>query len=323
MFVGICLALAANALWALAFLVPYVTGALPGADFVVLRYTCYAALAGILILTLECQQIRLGGRHVLKALALGAIGYAFSFLCTFYAVKLTGGVLAALLIGLVPVIFPIASNLREKTMPWPPLLVAAGAILLGLIVLQLDNLRDLAGVGNGWATVLGVACSLLAMASWGIFVLNNEVSGPTGLSSALEGKLWVAWIGVGSFAGSLIILLPFLLLGQSRLSDLTAVAVQDWRPFALAAFMGLFSTWASTWLWREALRRLSPALATQLAASETLFAVAYALLYERTMPGMGVIGGTVLIVGGVMLTSATPFLVRRLSQKQAIAVRSG
>ncbi len=323
MFFGICLALAANALWALGFLVPYVTGTVPGADFVFLRYSCYGAVAGILILTLAHQKTRLGCRHILKAVGLGAIGYALSFLCTFFAVKLIGGVLAALLIGLVPVIFPIGANFRERTIPWPPLLVAAGAILLGLIVLQADNLRGLADVGNGWTTTLGVVCALLAMASWGVFVLNNEVSGPTGLLPVQEGRLWVAWIGVGSLAGSFVILLPFLLLGQSRLSDLPALAAQDWRPFALAAFMGLFSTWASTWLWREALRRLSPAMATQLAASETLFAVAYALVYERTMPGIGVVGGTVLIVGGVMLTSATPFLVERLRQKRAALIRSG
>ncbi len=323
MFVGISLALVANALWALAFLVPYVAGALPGADFVFLRYACYAALAGILILIMERQEIRLGHRHVLKAMGLGATGYAFSFLCTFFAVKLAGGVLSALLIGLVPVIFPICSNLREKTMPWTPLLAATGAILLGLVVLQTDHLRNLASVENGKTTALGVACALLAMASWGIFVLNNKASEPTGLSHVQESRLWVAWIGVGSFVGSFATLLPFLLLGQSRLADLPAVVAQDWRPFALAAFMGLFSTWASTWLWHEALRRLSPALATQLAASETLFAVTYALVYERSVPSTGVIGGTVLIVGGVMLTSATPFLIERLRQKRAAPTRSG
>lgn len=322
--VGLWLALAANALWALAFLAPYVTGALPAVDFVFLRYTFYGALAATLILRLRYSGIGLGRQHVLRAMALGATGYAFSSLCTYFAVKLAGGVLAALLIGLVPVVFPIGANLRRKTVPWPPLLTAGSAILLGLVVLQAANLRGLANPDDIGGAVLGVTAALLGMVSWGFFVLNNKVRGQTGLSPAQEGSLWVAWIGVGGFAGSAMILLPFLLLGQSRLPDLLSLTVQDWRPLALAAFMGLFSTWASTWLWHEALRRLSPALAAQLAATETLFAVAYALAYQRSVPDGGVVTGTALIMGGVMLTSATPYLIeRRRSRRMASEPKLG
>ena len=55
-----------------------------------------------------------------------------------------------------------------------------------------------------------------------------------------------------------------------------------------------------------------------LAASETLFAVAYALFYERTVPSVGVATGAVLIMGGIMLTSAIPFMVGRLRSRRAV-----
>nr|WP_275447195.1 EamA family transporter [Roseomonas mucosa] len=165
---------------------------------------------------------------------------------------------------------------------------------------------------------MGTLCGLGAMLSWGFFVLNNKAGNVTGLSPSQENRLWVAWIGVGSFLGSAIILLPFLATGQSQIPDLFAVAQHNWRPIALAAFMGLFSTWAATWLWREGVRHLTPALTAQLAASETLFAVAYALFYERTVPSVGVATGAVLIMGGIMLTSAIPFMVGRLRSRRAV-----
>ncbi len=318
MSLGVCLALAANALWALAFLAPYVSGALHGADFVFLRFSFYGGLAAVLILQMQREGAELHFRHAIKAMTLGAVGYAFSFLCTYFAVELAGGVLAALLIGLVPVVFSIGANLHEKALPWPPLLIAAGAILLGLVVLQADNLRSLAATEGGWRTWLGTLCGLGAMLSWGFFVLNNKAGNVTGLSPSQENRLWVAWIGVGSFLGSAIILLPFLATGQSQIPNLFAVAQHDWRPIALAAFMSLFSTWAATWLWREGVRHLTPALTAQLAASETLFAVAYALFYERTVPSVGVATGAVLIMGGIMLTSAIPFMVGRLRSRRAV-----
>ncbi|MBS5905041.1 hypothetical protein [Roseomonas mucosa] len=108
------MALAANALWALAFLAPYVSGALHGADFVFLRFSFYGGLAAVLILQMQREGAELHFRHAMKAMTLGAVGYAFSFLCTYFAVELAGGVLAALLIGLVPVVFPSAQTSTRR-----------------------------------------------------------------------------------------------------------------------------------------------------------------------------------------------------------------
>jgi hypothetical protein len=97
-FKGVCFALAANALWALAFLAPYVSGALHGADFVFLRFSFYGGLAAAVILAMRRNGVGLNSRNAMKAMTLGAVGYAFSFLCTYLAVELSGGVPAALLL---------------------------------------------------------------------------------------------------------------------------------------------------------------------------------------------------------------------------------
>ena len=70
----------------------------------------------------------------------------------------------------------------------------------------------------------------------------------------------------------------------------------------LAAFMGLFSTWAATWLWGHCSARLPAATCAQLGASETVFAVAYALLWETRLPGVFTAMGPALVVGGLTLT---------------------
>ena len=69
-------------------LAPYVSGALHGADFVFLRFSFYGGLAAVLILQMQREGAELHFRHAMKAMTLGAVGYAFSFLCTYFAVEL-------------------------------------------------------------------------------------------------------------------------------------------------------------------------------------------------------------------------------------------
>ena len=307
MLFGLVAGLTANALWALAFLAPHLTAPLANVDFVLIRFLFYGALSGGLIVALLRRGVRLPSRIAGRALVLGAVGYAFSFLCTASAVRLAGGVIASLVIGLAPVVFSVGANLARKTLPWPPLILSAVLVVAGLALLCFDDVPGT--ISKTDLTIsLGLLAAVAAMLSWGCFITFNRDDEPGAERNPYRSLLRVAWIGMGAFAGSVVLELGACFMGASRLSLVLETPVATLPAIALAAFMGLFSTWAATWLWGRCSARLPAAACAQLAASETVFAVAYALLYETRLPSALTAMGAALVVSGLMLTRAAPTL---------------
>ena len=301
MLFGLVAGLAANALWALAFLAPHFTAPLANVDFAFLRFLLSGALSAGFIVSWRGKGVRLPSRIAGRALILGAVGYAFSFLCTASAVSLAGGVIAALVIGLVPVIFSLGANLARKTLPWPPLILSAALVVAGLVLLRLDDAPSVTPV-TGIATSLGLLAAVAAMLSWGCFITFNRDDEPGAERDRHRPLLRVAWIGLGALAGGMLLELGAWLVGASQLPLVWHAPMATLPALALAAFMGLFSTWAASWLWGRCSARLPAAACAQLAASETVFAVAYALLWEASLPSALTATGATLVVGGLVLT---------------------
>lgn len=306
---GLVAGLAANALWALAFLAPYLTAPLANVDFAFLRFFLSGTLSTVLIVFLLGKGVQLPSRVAGRALVLGAVGYAFSFLCTASAVRLAGGVIAALVIGLVPVVFSIGANLARKTLPWPPLILSAALVMAGLALLRLDEAPGVIP-NTGLATLLGLLAAIAAMLSWGYFITFNRDDEPGAERDRHRPLLRVAWIGMGALAGGTLLELGAYLIGVSRFPLVWQTPMATLPAVTLAAFMGLFSTWAATWLWGRCSARLPAAACAQLGASETVFAVAYALLWETRLPGALTMTGTALVVGGLTLTLGRSSLPR-------------
>ena len=304
MLLGVVLSLGANALWAIAFLAPYVSKSISGPDFAFIRFSSYGLISLVIIVISRTLGISLKSEDIWQALKLGVVGYSISFTFTYASVNLIGGDITALIIGLMPVVFSLAANFHKKDESQFLTYLSAGMILIGFTVLKLDTLPSLLLMETGWKTWIGIFCSLIAMVSWGYFVTNNRSNLSVRGGFLEEGKLWIAWIGMGSFLGSVIVVLPFIMVGQSQLPKLPHVLAQHWQPIALAMFMGLCSSWTATWLWRVGSQPLSPALTAQLASSETVFALVYVMIYNRSLPSPGLMAGSVIIIGGIMLTAA-------------------
>ena len=301
MLFGLVAGLAANALWALAFLAPHLAAPLANVDFAFLRFLLSGVLSASLIVSLLGKGVRLPSRVAGRALVLGAVGYAFSFFCTASAVNLAGGVIAALVIGLVPVVFSLGANLARKTLPWPPLVLSAALVVAGLVLLSLDETSSVTP-RTGFATSLGLLAAIAAMLSWGYFITFNRDDEPDTAHERYRPLLRVAWIGIGALAGGTLLELGAYLMGLSRLTLVWQTPVVTLPAITMAAFMGLFSTWAASWLWGRCSGRLPSAACAQLAASETVFAVGYGLLWEARFPSALTAIGSALVVGGLMLT---------------------
>ncbi len=310
MVVGWIAGLLANALWAVGFIAPYIPMKFANADFVFMRHAFYGAVAIAVILRLQGGGTRLPRGAVPRAMLLGAIGYALAFFFTFLAVQFTGGVVAALIIGLVPVVFAIGANLKSRALPWTPLLVASGLILGGLLALKIGAADSVRADVTSRQSAIGVLCAIAAMCCWGFFIIGNRQERPDALPTAQAKLLWAAWIGVGGLVGSAVIVAPSLATGHSQLPQVLTLVQEDWRPVGLAAFMGLFSVWGATWLWSFSSGVLSRSVLAQIAASETVFGVVFSLAYEHKVPGLATSAGVALIVAGILVTMAAPFVWR-------------
>jgi drug/metabolite transporter (DMT)-like permease len=63
--------------------------------------------------------------------------------------------------------------------------------------------------------------------------------------------------------------------------------------------MGLAGSWFATWCWVSASRRLPLALSAQLIVAETVFGLAYGLMFEGRLPSPAEMIGVLLQFAGV------------------------
>ena len=307
---GTLFALAAGLMWGLVFIAPTLLAEYPAALLVVGRYLAFGLIA-LPLAWLAREKLREFERSDwIEALKLAAVGNLLYYLCLAAAIQMAGGPLPTMLIGTLPVVIAIVSNLRtgavvrarDGRLPWarlaPSLLLIAVGI--GFVnqaeVARLRALGELDLVSYG----LGALLALGAVACWTWYPIRNA-----DWLRAHADRSPSAWATAQGLAT-----LPMAAVGYALLWGFDAAfgsgALQMpfgprmWEFIGLMLAIGLFASWLGTLCWNEASQRLPPALAGQLIVFETLAALAYALMLRGQAPAPGVLVGVVLLVAGVM-----------------------
>jgi len=311
MLTGVLFALAAGLVWGLVFVAPLMLPDYPAALLSCGRYVAF----GLIALPLGWLDRRnLAGferADWLEALKLSAIGNLLYYLCLAAAIQRAGGPLPTMIIGTLPVVIAISSNLRDAKrdgrLPWLkllPSLLLIGAGIACVNQVELAHLRAQADLDlSRYAS--GAVLALLAVACWTWYPLRNAdwlrthaqrsprswatAQGLTTLPLALAGYatlwLWSALMGTQPWGNGGAFAMP---LGPQPL------------PYVgLMLSIGLFASWLGTLCWNEASQRLPTTLAGQLIVFETLSALAYAFMLRGQMPQPLTLGGIVLLVAGV------------------------
>ncbi len=318
---GTLFALAAGLMWGLVFIAPVLLAAYPALLLSVSRYLAFGLIA-LPLAWLDRQRLRgLTRADWLQALKLSAIGNLLYYLCLAAAIQRSGAPLPTMIIGTLPVVIAIVSNLRggatrqrDGRLPWRQLLPSLLLIAAGIACVnhvELQRLRqqqdvDLARYAVGaLLAVVGVACWTwypIRNADW----LRAHANRPPGTWATAQGIATLPLAAVG-FAG---FWLWGLLTGDGR-AITTGPAGATGVPFvlplgptpgffvALMFALGLLASWLGTWCWNEASQRLPPLLAGQLIVFETLSALAYAFLLRGQWPAPTTAVGIVLLVAGV------------------------
>jgi drug/metabolite transporter (DMT)-like permease len=305
MLTGTLFALAAGLMWGLVFIVPLLLPEYPAALLSFGRYLAFGLIALPLAWLDRARLATLTRADWIEALKLAAIGNIVYYLFLAAAIQRAGGPLPTMIIGTLPVVIAISSNLRDHRrdgkLPWARLLpslllIGAGIALVNQV--EIGHLRADAGADiAGYA--LGALLAVGAVACWTWYPLRNAdwlrahadrppgtwatAQGIATLPLALAGyALWWAW-SAASGGGFPMPLGP--------------------RPVEYLGLMfavGLLASWLGTLCWNEASQRLPTTLVGQLIVFETLAALAYAFMLRGQVPGTATLGGIALLVAGVL-----------------------
>lgn len=306
MTLGVVFALVAGLVWGLVFVVPLLLPQYPAALLTCGRYLAFGLIA-LPLGWLDRERLRqFTPADWREALKLSAIGNLLYYLCLAAAIQRAGGPLPTMLIGTLPVVIAISSNLRDGhrdgRLPWRKLLPSLGLIAAGIACVnrvELQHLQaqtdfDLGRYASGAALAIG------AVVCWTWYPMRNAdwlrahadrsprtwatAQGLMTLPLAALGYgiLWL-WSAAG---GDLGVSMPFGPTPQHYLLLMLAV--------------GLLASWVGTLCWNAASQRLPTSLVGQLIVFETLAALGYALLLRGAWPDALTLAGVGLLVSGVV-----------------------
>ena len=299
MFVGVSCALAAGLLWGLVFIAPLLLPDYPGILLSLGRYIAFGVIAIALALP-DWRRIRsLSRADWHQALALALIGNLVYYAALASAIQLAGAPLPAMLIGTLPVWIAIASNWRAVDgLRWRSLLPPLLLILSGLVLVNVDELRQLDDTRTVSHYVLGCALALVALAAWTWYPIVNARH--LQARPELRSSTWATAQGLATLP---LALLGLALYGGFRIwvpdgVSLPFGARPQWFIGAML-ILGFGASWLGTVLWNKASQRLPTALAGQLIVFETLAALLYAFILRGKFPGNCTWFGVLLLCAGV------------------------
>ncbi|MCW5661276.1 MAG: DMT family transporter [Burkholderiaceae bacterium] len=304
MISGSLFALAAGLMWGLVFVGPLLLPEYPAAVQSFGRYLAFGLIA-LPLAWLDRHALRqLTRADWIEALKLALVGNIVYYLFLASSIQRAGGPLPTMIIGTLPVVIAITSNLRDAQrdgrLPWGRLapsllLIAAGIACVNhseIAALRADPQADLARY------VLGALLAVGAVACWTWYPIRN--ADWLRAHGDRNPRSWATAQGVAT--------LPLALIGYALWWGLTAwrgdafdmpLGPRPWFFVGLMLAIGLFASWLGTLCWNEASQRLPTTLAGQLIVFETLSALAYAFMLRGHAPAALSLLGIVLLVAGV------------------------
>ena len=308
MSIGILCALVAGLMWGLVFVTPLLLPDYPAALLSCGRYLAFGLIA-LPIAWFDRARLReLERSDWIEALKLSAIGNLLYYLCLAAAIQRAGGALPTMIIGTLPVVIAICSNLRDprERLPWrelmPPLvLIAIGIACVNQV--ELERLRAEGSLDAG-RYLGGALLALAAVACWTWYPIRNADwmrahpdRHPRSWATA-QGLMTLPLAALGYGALGLVSLTP---AGSAGLGVAMPFGPEPLRFVLMMLAVGLLASWVGTLCWNAASQRLPTALLGQLIVFETLAALGYAMLLRGRWPDAATLAGIVLLVAGVLL----------------------
>jgi len=304
MLIGLLCALGAGLMWGLVFVAPAMLPDYPGVLLSFARYLAFGLIA-LVPAWLDRREIaRLTRADWKMAFRLSLVGNILYYAALATAIQLAETPLPAMLIGTLPVVIAVCSNLApghpSEAIAWQRLAPSLLVIFAGLMLVNASELAHLEGRRSLSDYALGCAIALAAVAAWTWYPIMNARHMKA--NPRLRSSTWATAQGLTTLPLALAGFLAYGLLAKAGGSGFDyPLGPQPGRFIALMLALGLCASWLGTLLWNQASQRLPTSLAGQLIVFETLSALAYAFMWRGTVPPLQVLAGAALLCVGVVL----------------------
>ena len=305
MFIGTLYALAAGLLWGLVFIAPSLLSGYPAPLLSFARYLAFGLIALPIAWLDRAALAALSRADWIEALKLSLVGNLLYYVCLAGAIQRAGVPLPTMIIGTLPVVIAVCSNLRDARrdgrLPWRRLAPSLALIAAGIALVhhaEIEHLRGSGGVEPA-RHAIGALLAVGAVACWTWYPLRN--ADWLRHHPSRNPRTWATAQGLAT--------LPLAAAGFA--------GFWAWSRYASASFpmplgptpglfvglmlaIGLLSSWVGTLCWNEASQRLPATLAGQLIVFETLSALAYAFALRVRVLEAATLAGIALLVAGVV-----------------------
>jgi drug/metabolite transporter (DMT)-like permease len=309
--IGILAALGAGLLWGLVFVAPLLLPNYPATLLTFGRYLAFGLVTLPIAWWFRAELRALTRSDWWIATKLSLIGNFLYYLALSAAIQMAGAPLPTLIIGTLPVVIAICSNLGGgKSFAWKSLAPSLVLIVAGLLFVNYDQLQRLAGVDSTTnlsrsSTSLsqyltGAALAWVAVAAWTWYPIHNarwlqKHAQHSSMTWASAQGLVTLPIAAFGFA----IALAGANFTNERFLD-NPLGPQSELFVGLMFAIGLCASWLGTLLWNIASKNTPTALTGQLIVFETLAALGYAYIVYARAPSVYEAIGIALLVIGVM-----------------------
>jgi drug/metabolite transporter (DMT)-like permease len=306
MVTGTAFALMAGLLWGLVFVTPQLLPEYPAVLLSAGRYLAFGLIALPLGWLDRARLRELSAADWTEALKLSAVGNLLYYLCLAAAIQRAGAPLPTMIIGTLPVVIAVTSNLRDARrdgrLPWRRLALPLALIAAGIAAVNHDELVRLRADASADTPtyVLGGLLAVGAVVCWTWYPIRNAdwLRAHAGRSP----RTWATAQGLATLplaAVAYALVWAVMALNGARFA--MPLGPTPERFALLMAAVGLLASWLGTTFWNEASQRLPTTLAGQLIVFETLSALAYAFVLRGTAPPPATLAGVVLLVAGVVV----------------------
>lgn len=286
---GIFAGIAAGCFWGTPFLAPMILSDFSSFEITFGRFLCFG-LISLLSLTRIIKVIRdFSLAQIIHILILSSTGFWLYTLLLFSGVKLTNGMIAALIVGCLPLTMILFSKPQFNIF----LVMGLSLIVVGMFcLLVIPILQDAHALAD--INAVGILLLFTALMTWTFFGIHN--------SYFMHSNQKIKSIDYSSLVGviNLIIVVPafFIIDGGKNL-----LHHEEWSNYIIwSMILGIGASWIANILWAYSAKNCPPSIGGSLIISETIFGVLYSLFYIQRLPYPNELIAILCLICGVILS---------------------
>ena len=304
MMSGVLYALLAGLMWGLIFVGPLLVPEYPAVLQSMGRYLALGLIALPLAWLGRARLKQLKKSDWLTALALTMMGNLIYYVCLASAIQRAGAPVSTMIIGTLPVVLPVFANLlysqRDGKISWLKMTPALLCIALGLVCVNIAELRHGLPDFSWWRYGSGIGLALVSVVCWAWYALRNARwlrENPD-----KHPMMWATAQALVTLPVSLLgYVLACLWLGREGQSFPLPFGPRPAVFITLMIAIAVLCSWVGALCWNIASQRLPTVIVGPLIVFETLAGLLYTFLLRQSLPPLLTLSGIALLVIGVVV----------------------